>query len=237
MGKIKSARECIASIVEGMTIMIGGFLGIGAPLTVIDAIVEKGTKHLTVIGVGAGYPGGGFDLGKLAGNQQVRKFITSHIGTNPDFIRQYNNGEMKVEFNPMGTWIERIRAGGAGLGGVLTPTGLGTEMEKDREIIEVNGDQYLLYTPLRADIAVIKGHRADTIGNIEYRGTAINTNPVMATAADTVIAEVDEIVEVGQISPNGVGTPSILVDFIVQGNTMQERKEIFTNLWLRTNRL
>ncbi len=237
MCKTKTAQDSIQSIEDGMSIMIGGFLGVGAPLNVIDALVEKGVKNLDVIGVGAGYPGGNFDLGKLSKNRQIKKFITSHIGTNPEFIEQYNSGIMEVEFNPMGTWIERIRAGGAGLGGVLTPTGLGTDIETGREKIQVNGKQYLLYPPLRANIAMIKGHRADKSGNIQYRGTAINTNPVMATAADVVIAEVDEIVDIGQIHPNDVGTPGILVDIIVQGDTIEERTQLFTDLWVKTKRL
>ncbi len=170
MNKIMTPSDCIGFIKDGMSVMLGGFLGVGAPLTVIDELVRQGRKHLDVIGVGAGFPGGGFDLGKLSRNRQVKKFITSHIGTNPEFILQYNKGEMEVEFNPMGTWIERIRAGGAGLGGVLPPIGLGTEMEKGREKIQINGNHYLLYPPLRADVAVIKGHRADLKGNIQYRG-------------------------------------------------------------------
>jgi acetate CoA/acetoacetate CoA-transferase alpha subunit len=144
---------------------------------------------------------------------------------------------MKVEFNPMGTWIERIRAGGAGLGGVLTATGLGTEVEKGHEKIYVDGNAFLLFPPIHADVAVIKGHKADPTGNIQYRGAAVNTNPVMATAADYVIAEVDEIVETGSIEPNAVGTPGILVDAIVKGYAFHERKKIYTDQWLKTNKL
>lgn len=237
MDKTTSIQRVASRFKDGMSIMLGGFLDVGAPLKIIDALIEMGTKDLTVIAVGAGYPGGGFGLGNLAAKRQISKFVTTHIGTVPEFVAQYNSGEMEVEFNPMGTWIERIRAGGAGLGGVLTPTGLGTEVEEGREKVFVGGKPYLLFPPIHADVAVIKGFRADSTGNVQYRGAALNTNPMMATAADYVIAEVDEIVETGDIDPNTVGTPGILVDAIIQSYRFEERKEIYTDLWLKTNKL
>lgn len=237
MKKTLSISKAMDHIQEGMTVMIGGFLDVGAPLKMIEALVETGIGGLTVVAVGAGYPGGNFGLGRLPDKRQIKKFITTHIGTVPEYVAQYNSREMEIEFNPMGTWIERIRAGGAGLGGVLTPTGLCTDVEKGRQKIEVNGKTYLLFPPLRADVAIIKGYKADPLGNIQYRGIAINTNPVMATAADYVIAEVDEVVEVGDIEPYKIGTPGILVDAIIQGHSLSTRKEIFSDLWVATKRL
>ncbi|MCG8539668.1 MAG: CoA transferase subunit A [Clostridia bacterium] len=237
MAVIQSADQAVQNIKDNSTIMIGGFLAVGAPLKMIDKLAEEGTKDLTLIGVVGAYPGGGFDIGKLSANKQIKKFIGAHIGTDPAFVEQYNNGELEVEFNPMGTWIERIRAGGAGLGGVVTPVGLGTEIEEGREKIKVNEKDYLLYPPLKADVAIIKAYRADKSGNLQYKGTSLNSNPVMATAADIVIAEVDEIVEVGEIPYSQVGTPGIFVNIIVQGFAPDERKDIFDNLWIKSKRL
>ncbi|MFT9497546.1 CoA transferase subunit A [Anaerosolibacter sp.] len=237
MAVIQTVERAVNYIKDGATIMIGGFLGIGAPLKMIDQIAENGIKDLTLIGVVGAYPGGGFDIGKLSAQKQIKKFIGAHIGTDPEFVKQYIGSEMEVEFNPMGTWIERIRAGGAGLGGVLTPTGLGTEMEENREKVVVEGKEFLLYPPLKASVAIIKAYRADKLGNLQYRGTSLNSNPVMATAADLVIAEVDEIVETGELHYNEIGTPGIFVDVIVQGYSGQERKQIFEDLWVRSKRL
>lgn len=237
MAVIKSTEQAVSNIKDGMTIMIGGFLGVGAPLKMIDELAQSNVKDLTLIGVVGAYPGGGLDIGKLSANKQIKKFIGAHIGTDPEFVKQYNIGELEVEFNPMGTWVERIRAGGAGLGAVVTPTGLGTEAEEGRDKLVVGGKEYLVYPPLKANVAIIKGYRADKAGNIEYRGTSLNSNPVMATAADLVIAEVDEIVEVGEIPYNHVGTPGILVDIIVQGNSFEDRKNYFEELWIKNNKL
>jgi acetate CoA/acetoacetate CoA-transferase alpha subunit len=237
MAIIQTKQEAVKNIKDNTTVMIGGFFGVGIPLEMINEIADSGVKDLTLIAVAGGYPGGGRDLGRLTLNKQIKKFIGTHIGTDPEFVRQYNAGEVEVEFNPMGTWIERIRAAGAGLGGIITPTGIGTEVEQGREKITIDGKEYLVYPPLRADVAIIKGYRADKYGNIEYRGTALNSNPVMATAADLVIAEVDEIVEVGEIPYNNVGTPGIFVDIIVQGKSLEERKQDLEELWASKNKL
>lgn len=237
MAVIRTAEEAMTNIKSGMTMMIGGFLGVGAPLSMIDNIADSNVKDLTLVSIVGGYAGGGVDIGKLSKNKQLKKFIGAHIGTDPELVKQYNTGELEIEFNPMGTLVERIRAAGAGLGAVITPTGLGTEMEEGREKIVVEGKEYLLYTPLKADVAIIKGFRADKSGNVEYRGTALNSNLVMATAADFVIAEVDEIVEVGEIPYNHVGTPGIFVDVIVQGKAFEDRKDYFEDLWSKSNKL
>jgi acetate CoA/acetoacetate CoA-transferase alpha subunit len=237
MSKVVTVEKVAKLFKDRMTIMIGGFLGIGEPLVVIDELVSSGVKELTLISVVGAYPGGGFGIGKLTANKMVKKFIGSHIGTDPELVKQFNTGEIEVEFNPMGTWVERIRAGGGGLGGVLTPTGLGTEVEEGRDKIKVEGKEFLLFPPLRADIAIIKAHKADKHGNLEYRGISINSNPIMATAADIVIAEVDEIVEEGEIPYNQVGTQGLFVDMIVQGQSLDERKTLFQSLWLNTKRL
>ncbi|WP_428634832.1 CoA transferase subunit A [Sedimenticola sp.] len=238
MVDVVSATRAVNEIHDGMTIMIGGFLGIGEPLGLIDALAHRGVSDLTLIACVGAYPGGsGFGVGKLARGRQISRLITSHIGTDPELVRQYIGGEIDVEFNPMGTWIERIRCGGGGLGGVLTRTGLGTEIAEGRRRIEVEGQTYLLYPPLKADFALIKAHRADSLGNLQYRGTALNANPVMAMAAERVIAEVDEIVEVGSIPPNQVGTPQIFVDTLVTGNSPETRKQTYTDLWVGSGRL
>lgn len=237
MAIIQKRQEAIGKIKDGMSVMIGGFLGVGAPLRMIDELSNSGVKDLTLIQPVASYPGGNHDVGKLTVNKQIKKFIGAHIGTDPEIGKQYNEGTLEVEFNPMGTLVERIRAGGAGLGAIVTPTGLGTEIEKGREKMMVDGKEYLVYPPLKADVAIIKGFRADKAGNIQYRGTSKGTNPIMATAADLVIAEVDEIVEIGEIPYDSVGTPGILVDIIVQGDTFEQRKEYFEDLWIKAKKI
>lgn len=237
MDKTKDLDQVIDLISDGATIMVGGFLGIGSPLKCIEKIVAKGVKDLTVIAVVNAYPGGGFDLAPLFKNKQVKKFITAHTGTCPEALEVYKSGELEVEFFPMGTWIEKIRAGGAGLGGVLTPIGVGTLMEQGKQKLTLNGKEYLLEMPLRADFAFIKGFRADTIGNVEYRGVSLNSNPMIAMAADYTVAEVNEIVDVGAIDPLRVGTPSIFVKAVVQGYSFEQQQQVFEDLWVRTGRL
>ncbi|QGU94649.1 3-oxoacid CoA-transferase subunit A [Clostridium bovifaecis] len=237
MAVIQTKEEAVKNIKDNTRLMVGGFFGVGIPFEMINEIAESDVKDLTLITVAGGYPGGGRDLGRLTQNKQVKNFIGAHIGTDPELVAQYNSGEVEVEFNPMGTWIERIRAAGSGLGGIITPTGLGTEVEEGREKITIEGKEYLVYPPLKGEVAIIKGFRADKLGNIEYRGTALNSNPVIATAADLVIAEVDEIVEVGEIPYNNVGTPGIFVDIIVQGQSYEERKENLEELWISKNKL
>lgn len=237
MNKIGSFDEVIDKIQDGSIIMIGGFFAVGTPIRAIEKLVEKGIKDLTVIAIANANPAGHFDFALLFENHMIKKFITSHTGTTPIAIEQFKKGEVEIEYYPMGNWIEKIRAGGAGLGGVLTPTGVGTFMEKGKQKINVDGKDYLLETPLWAEYAFIKGYRADKMGNVEYRGVSINCNPIMATAADYVVAEVDEIVEVGEIEPIRVGTPGIFVDKVVQGYTREEHQDIYEKLWVRAGML
>ncbi|MDQ1772193.1 3-oxoacid CoA-transferase subunit A [Labilibaculum sp. A4] len=213
MNKIISIKEAVAKLQDGMTIMIGGFLSVGTANNMIDQVVSSNVKNLTIICNDTAFADKG--LGKLIANRQVVKVITSHIGTNPATIEQMNNGEIEVEFSPQGTLAERVRSGGAGLGGVLTPTGLGTMVAEGKEIITVDGKEFLLEKPLRADVALIGASISDTQGNLTYRGTTQNFNPLMATAADLVIVEAKQMVEAGTLKPEEVKTPSIFVDFIV----------------------
>jgi len=237
MTKIKTVQEAVKNIKDGMRILTAGFLGVGAPLKMIDALANANVKDLTLIQAVSAQPGETHDVGKLIANKQIKKFVGSHIGTCPEAQEQYNAGTLEVEFIPMGTIVECIRAGGAGLGAVITPTGLGTEIEKGRDKLIVEGKEYLVFPAIKANVALIKGYKADKFGNIVYRGTTKGTNTSMALAVDLVIAEVDEIVEVGEISPDSIGTPGILVDIIVQGDSFEERRKYFEDLWTRTNKM
>ena len=210
MKKLISAAEAAGMVKDGMTVMIGGFLGNGSPHAIIDALVESGVKDLTLIVNDTAYPDKG--CGRVIAGKQVRKVIVSHIGTNPCTSEQMNSGELEIEFCPQGTLAERVRSGGAGLGGVLTPVGLGTIVAEGKQIINVDGKDYLLEKPLRADVALLGASLADRSGNLVYKGTSQNFNPLMATAADLVIAEVRELVETGAIAPEAVRTPGIFVD-------------------------
>ncbi|WKY43795.1 3-oxoacid CoA-transferase subunit A [Eubacteriaceae bacterium ES2] len=229
-------EEAVLKIKDQNSLMIGGFLGAGVPLVMIDQIVAKNIKDLTVISVGAGYRGGGVDIGKLVLNHQIKKYVTSHVGTDPNLIKQIVAEEVSLDLSPMGTFIERIRAAGAGLGAVVTPVGLGTEVEDMADKIVVDGKDYLLFKPIKADVAIIKAARCDKMGNLEYHGIS-NTNPVMAMAADIVIAEVEEIVEVGEIKNEAVGTAGIFVDYYVQGYSFEERKAIYEEMWIAGNKI
>lgn len=215
MNKMVSVDEAISHIKDGMTIMIGGFLGCGSPHRLIDALVEKGVKDLTLICNDSGFTDVG--VGKLVVNKQIKKLIASHIGTNKETGNQMNAGEMEVVLVPQGTLAEQVRAGGSGLGGFLTPTGVGTVIEEGKEKFVVDGKTYLLEMPLRADIALIAGETVDKYGNIVYYGATRNFNTLMATAADTVIVEAEKVVEVGTLDPNHVVTPGIFIDFMVNG--------------------
>ena len=213
MDKIISIEEAVAKVKDGMTIMIGGFLSVGTANNIVDRVVESGVKNLTIICNDTAFADKG--LGKLIANKQVDKVITSHIGTNSATIEQMNNGEIQVEFSPQGTLAERVRSGGYGLGGVLTPTGLGTMVAEGKEIITVDGKEFLLEKPLRADVALIGASKSDAMGNLIYKGTTQNFNPLMAAAADLVIVEAQEMVDAGVLRPEEIKTPSIFVDFIV----------------------
>ncbi len=215
MNKLISIDEAVAKIQDGMTVMIGGFLAVGTPEAIIDALVKKGVKDLTIIANDTGFPDRG--IGKLIVNKQVKKTIASHIGTNKETGNQMNSGEMEVELSPQGTLAERIRCGGAGLGGFLTPTGLGTIVQDGKEVITVDGQEYILEKPLKADVALLFGSKVDKKGNVYYNQATRNFNPLIATAADTVIIQAEELVEVGDIDPNVVMTPYIFVDYIVKG--------------------
>lgn len=214
MNKLITLEEAVSKVKDGMTVMVGGFLATGSPCNIIDLLAERGIKDLTIICNDTSYVDRG--VGKLVVNKQVKKVIASHIGTNAETGRQMNAGEMEVELVPQGTLAERIRCGGAGLGGFLTITGLGTIVENGKDRLTVDGEQYLLEKPLKADIAIIFGSKVDKKGNVYYNMSTRNFNPLMATAADLVIAEAEELVEVGEINPNDVMTPGIFIDYIVK---------------------
>lgn len=207
------ADAAAAMIPDGATLLIGGFMAVGTPNRLIDALVRRGARELTVIANDTAMPGKG--IGKLVTAGAIRRLIASHIGLNPETQGKMIAGEIEVELVPQGTLVERIRAGGVGLGGVLTATGLGTPVEDGKRVIEVEGKRYLLETPLRADFALIAARQADYLGNLQYSLTAHNFNPIMALAADTVIAEPDLIVPIGVIPPDFVKTPGILVDHLL----------------------
>lgn len=216
MSKLVSIDKALEHVKDGMTVMIGGFLGVGNPHKIIDALIEKGVKDLTIIANDTAFPDVG--LGKLIVNKRVKKAIVSHIGTNPETGNQMNAGETEVVLVPQGTLAEQVRAGGAGLGGVLTPTGIGTVVEEGKQKIEIDGKEYLLEKALRADVALLFGSIVDEAGNVFYNETTRNFNPLMATAADTVIVEAEKLVKVGELDPNIVMTPGIFVDYIVRGD-------------------
>ncbi|MCA3445113.1 MAG: 3-oxoacid CoA-transferase subunit A [Rhodobacter sp.] len=208
-----SPEAAAGMIPEGARLMIGGFMAVGTPERMIDAIVARGVGGLTVIANDTAMPGKG--IGKLISAGLVSHVIASHIGLNPETQAKMISGEITCELVPQGTLIERIRAGGMGLGGVLTATGLGTEVEEGKQIVMVEGNRYLVETPLKADFALIGAWQADYVGNLSYMLTAHNFNPIIALAGRTVIAEADSIVPVGVIPPDAVKTPGVLVDHLL----------------------
>ena len=205
--------EAIEIIPDGSTLMIGGFMGVGTPERLIDELVRQGKRNLTVIANDTALPGRG--IGKLVDAGLVARTIASHIGLNPETQKQMIAGKMVVDLVPQGTLIERIRAGGFGLGGVLTPTGVGTIVEEGKQKVQVNGKTYLVETALHAQFALIEAFLADYIGNLAYALTARNFNPVIAMAADTTIVAAENIVPVGLIAPDHVVTPAPLIDYLV----------------------
>lgn len=215
MAKIIELDEAVKLVRDGMTIMFGGFLGCGNPHTIVDALVESGVKDLTIIANDTAMPD--YGIGKLIVSKQVKKVIASHVGTNPEVAAQMNSGELVVELVPQGSLIEKVRAGGAGLGGVLTPTGLGTIVAEGKQVVTVEGKDFLLETPLHADLAIVNAHTVDKAGNLWFKGTTRNFNQLMPTAADIVIVEADNLVEAGEIQPENVHTPGVFVDYIVEG--------------------
>ena len=208
-----SAHDAAAMVPDGATLMIGGFMGVGTPERLMDELVRQGKRNLTVIANDTGKPGLG--IGKLVDAGLVSRTIASHIGLNPETQRQMIAGKMAVDLVPQGTLIERIRAGGCGLGGVLTATGIGTVVEEGKQTVEVKGRKYLVETALRADFALINAFLADYLGNLSYALTSRNFNPVIAMAAETTIVCADHIVPVGLIAPDHVITPAPLVDYLI----------------------
>ena len=215
MAKQVSMQEAAALVKDGMTIMVGGFLGFGGANDLLHAIAESGVKDLTLICNDGGQPSRPHGVHELIHNGQIKAMYATHIGINPEVGQKMNDGSMKVTLVPQGSMAEKIRAGGYGLGGVLTPTGLGTPVEEGKQVVEVNGKKFLLEEPMRADVAICYGTQVDKFGNIRFHGTTRNFNVVMATAADTVIVQADEIVDM--LNPDDVVVQGILVDYIVDG--------------------
>jgi acetate CoA/acetoacetate CoA-transferase alpha subunit len=211
--KIVKAEEAISFVNNGDSIMIGGFLTVGTPETLIDELIKQNKKDLTIICNDTSFEDKG--IGRLIYHKLAKKVITSHIGTNKETQRQYIAKELEVELVPQGTLIEQIRAGGVGLGGILTPTGIGTVVEEGKQIIEIDGKKYILEKAIKAKVALVKAKRADHVGNLQFAYTAKNFNPIIAMAADLVIVEVDEIVPTGSIGPEEVEIPGALVDYVV----------------------
>lgn len=217
--KIVSVQEAVSHINDGCSIMIGGFLGCGTSELLMDAIVEKGVKDLTIIGNDTAYDSnpGPVGAGKLIVAKQVKHVIATHIGTNKTTGALMNSGEMEVTLVPQGSLAEKVRAAGMGLGGVITPTGVGTDVAEGKQSITIDGKDYIIEPPVKADVAILKGSIVDKAGNVYYEGTSKNFQPLMAMAADTVIVEAEKLVEIGELDPNYVMTPAILVDYIVVG--------------------
>jgi 3-oxoacid CoA-transferase subunit A len=220
---LASAAEAVERIPDGATILMGGFGLCGIPETLIDALRARGTRDLTVISNNAGVDD--FGIGLLLRARQVRKMISTYVGENKEFERQFLSKELEVELVPQGTFAERIRAGGAGIGGFFTPTGYGTLVSEGKETRMIDGKPYVLEAPLKGDFAFVKARKGDRLGNLVYRKTARNFNPVMATAAAVTIAEVEHLVEPGQLDPDQVVTPGIFVRYILQGARYEKRIE------------
>lgn len=226
MAKIISIQDAVNQIPDGATIMVGGFMGCGSAHKILGALANSGKGNFTVICNDGSMPGGPlgeehYAVAKLIHNGQVKHLVASHVGLNPEVAARMNDGSMKVDLIPQGSLAEMVRAGGAGLGGVLTPTGVGTIVEDNKEFVlgkvKVDGRDYLHMKPLKADVALICGNQVDKTGNVWYKGTTRNFNLVMATAADLVIAEADHVVESGAIAPENVHTYGVFVDYIVDG--------------------
>ncbi|ALG73982.1 acetyl-CoA:acetoacetyl-CoA transferase subunit alpha [Azospirillum thiophilum] len=211
--KLISLEDAVARIPDGASLLIGGFMAVGGPNRLVDELIRQGKRDLTIIANDTARPDNG--LGKLVVEKLVRRVVTSHIGLNPETQKQMISGAIEVELVPQGTLAERIRAGGVGLGGVLTPTGVGTTVEEGKRTVEIDGTTYLLEMPIKADFALVAAKQADLYGNLTYALTARNFNPLMAMAGATVIAEAEDILPVGCIPPDAVMTPSVLVDHIV----------------------
>ncbi|MDA3863683.1 MAG: CoA transferase subunit A [Deltaproteobacteria bacterium] len=214
MAKIISGKEAAALVKPGSSLMLSGFLVVGAPVYLIDCLVENGVDSLHVVTISTDYDNKG--VGCLITSKQIESLQVSHIGTNRTTQKQYKNKEISIEFVPQGILVERIRTAGAGLGGFYSPVGVGTTVAEGKETLEENGKIYILERPILADVAFISAKKADKLGNLVYRRTARNSNPSMAMGATITVAEVDEIVEPGEISPERVGTPGVFVDYLVK---------------------
>lgn len=215
MRKVVEKEEVRHCFFDGMSMMVGGFMGCGTPEGLIDYVLELGIKDITLICTDTATVDRG--TGRLIVAKRVKKLYASHIGLNPETGKQMHDGAIEVELVPQGTLVERIRAGGFGLGGILTPTGLGTIVEEGKEIIEVDGKRFLLEKPLKADVSLIRGSLTDCYGNTMYRGTSNNFNQMMATAGETVIVETEKLVPAGSLTKESITTPSIFVDYVLRG--------------------
>lgn len=224
MNKIIESSSAVDKIFSGQTLMVGGFGLVGAPLTLIEELAKRDVNQLTILSNNLGEPGQG--LGLLLRQRQVKKAVGSYFTSNWEVGEAYNQGFLEIELMPQGTFVESIRAGGAGIGGFYTKTGVGTELGEHKEVRIIHGEKYLFEPSWRADVALIKAYQADQMGNLTYHKTARNFNPVMATAADYVIAEVDEIVACGQLPPENIVTPHLFVDAIVQSRRMLTREGV-----------
>ena len=211
--KLITLQDAAGFFRDGMTIMVGGFMGVGTPPRLVEALLESGVRDLTLIANDTAFVDTG--IGPLIVNGRVSKVIASHIGTNPETGRRMIAGEMDVQLVPQGTLIEQIRCGGAGLGGFLTPTGVGTIVEEGKQTMTLEGKTWLLERPLRADLALIRAHRSDMLGNLTYQLSARNFNPLIALAADITLVEPDEMVETGELQPDQIVTPTAVIDHIV----------------------
>jgi len=218
MSKLISLEDAVNIVRDGDTIMVGGFLGVGTPERLIDALIAKGVKDLTLICNDTAFVDRG--VGKMVVARMFRKIMASHIGTNRETGRQMMDGETEVVLIPQGTLIEQIRAGGFGLGGVLTKTGLGTEVEKGKTIIEIDGERYLVEKPMRANVALLFAEKADEKGNLTFHGATRNFNSYMCAAADISIVEVQQVVKVGKMCPDEVVVPGVFIDHIVDGGAL-----------------
>jgi 3-oxoacid CoA-transferase A subunit len=225
MSKIKQdVQEALACVDSGQTILVGGFGLVGAPLTLIDGLIHKDINELTIVSNNLGESGKG--LGILLNQNKIKKGIGSYFTSNRDVGDKYQKGEIELQLLPQGTLAESMRAGGAGLGGYYTTTGVGTQLAEGKEEREIDGIKYIFEPAIRADVAIIRAHKADTLGNLTYYKTARNFNPLMATAAKTVIAEVDEIVEAGELSPEEIVTPHLYVDVIICAQQILTKKGV-----------
>lgn len=220
---VASAAEAIADIQDGAVLMVGGFGLCGIPENLIRALVDKGVKNLTAVSNNAGVDD--FGLGQLLATRQIKKMISSYVGENSIFERQYLDGELEVEFNPQGTLAERMRAGGVGIGGFFTPTAYGTQIAEGKEAREIDGRMYVLERPLKGDFALVKAWQGDRHGNLVYRKSARNFNPLCAMAGKVTIAEVEQIVELGELDPDRIHTPGIFVQRIIEGKKYEKRIE------------